>query len=151
MIIVRKSSVAEITGNAMFPQVESEYREESAHAGLPDPLEKLSLYYVLENSGVFHPYGAFKDGELIGFMVLVASLIPHYGYSIACTESLFVRKEHRNTGAGLKLIRAAERHARALGCPALLITAPTHGILAKVLPKMKYSETNRIFMKRLVV
>lgn len=149
MIIVRKSSVQEIVNNAGFDAVAEEYREECAHAGLPDPQEKLSLYYTLESSGVFHPYAAFKDGIVIGFMALFTAKIPHYGYAMAVTESLFVAAQHRRTGAGIRLIRAAERHAKAVGCPAILITAPNNGKLSLVLPKMRYNATNTVFMKRL--
>jgi GNAT superfamily N-acetyltransferase len=149
VIIVRKSSVQEITHNPNFEAVAEEYRAECAHAGLPDPQEKLSLYFTLESSGVFHPYAAFKDGRLIGFMALFTAKIPHYGYAMAVTESLFVAAAERHTGAGTRLIRAAERHARAVGCPAILITAPVSGKLSQVLPKMKYAPTNTVFMKKL--
>ena len=38
---------------------------------------------------------------------------------------------------------------RALGCPGLLVSAPAGGVLAKVLPRRGYAETNRVFFKEL--
>jgi GNAT superfamily N-acetyltransferase len=74
-------------------------------------------------------------------------VIPHYGVAIAVTESFFVGKEYRKSGAGLKLLRAAEAHAE--GAPGLLVSAPVGGTLAEVLPHLGYRETNRVFFKEL--
>ena len=65
----------------------------------------------------------------------------------AITESFFVAKVHRDSGAGLKLLRAAEQKARALGSPGLLVSAPFGGTLVQVLPRAGYTETNRVFFK----
>ena len=67
---------------------------------------------------------------------------------VATTERFFV-KAHRKTGAGLRLLRAAEEKARALGSPGLLVTAPFEGDLFQVLPRVGYQETNRVFFKSL--
>lgn len=149
MAIVRKCTVGEIEANAAFPALRRAYAAEAALAGLPDPAEKLAAYRLIETSGVFQAYGAFEAGRLVGFCAVLAPIIPHYGVAIAVTESLFVAKEHRKSGAGLKLIRAAEAHARKVGSPALLISAPSSGRLVQVLPGIGYRETNRVFMKEL--
>lgn len=108
------------------------------------------MYGVLEKSGVFHTIGAFLADKLIGFVTVLVSIAPHVGVFMAVTESLFVAKEHRKTGAGLKLIRQAEACAVERGAPCLLISAPLGGNLAEVLPHVGYTETNRIFFRKLV-
>jgi L-amino acid N-acyltransferase YncA len=124
-----------------------EYAEEAAVKGLPPPAIRAETYKNLEAAGLLHPISALKDGELIGYVTVMASEIPHYSRVIAVTESFFVARAHRSTGAGLKLLRAAEQKARALGSPGLLVSAPFGGSLAQVLPRAGYSETNRVFFK----
>lgn len=144
---IRKCSAAEIRGNPAFPALAAEYKAEAAIAGLPDPDEKAASYGVLESSGCFNIYGAFLDGRLIGFVTVITPIIPHYGAAVGVTESCFVAQAHRKSGAGLKLLRAAETHARKAGAPGLLVSAPYAGRLAQILPRLGYRETNRVFFK----
>jgi GNAT superfamily N-acetyltransferase len=147
-IEIRKCTVAEIAGSEAFPSLWQEYADECAMAGLPPPSEKLASYYMIEGTGIMQPCGAYRDDELVGFVVVMVPVIPHYGVAVGITESLFVAKAHRKTGAGLALIRTAEQHVKDVGGPALLISAPFGGQLAEVLPRIGYRETNRVFMKK---
>lgn len=151
MIVVRKCALGEVQGDANFPALFREYGEESAIAGLPSPDEKLAAYRAIEASGIFHIFGAFLGDALVGFIAVLLPVIPHYGVAIGVTESFFVAQGHRKTGAGIKLLRAAEELAREAGSPALLVSAPYGGRLAEVLPGLGYRETNRVFMRSLAV
>jgi hypothetical protein len=63
-------------------------------------------------------------------------------------ESYFVVAARRKTGAGLTLLREAEREAKARGAVALLISAPARGRLADVLRASRnYDHTNAVFCK----
>ena len=86
---------------------------------------------------------------LVGFVTVLVSVFPHVGVLMASTESLFVAKEYRKTGAGLKLIRSAESCAKEGGAPCLFISSPFGGNLAEVLPQVGYTETNRVFFRNL--
>ena len=147
--VVRPISVAEAFANPSFPALCREYAKEAAIAGLPDPREKLSAYQALEAGGsaAFCAYGAFLDDELIGFLALLTPVLPHYGAAIAVAESLFVAGAHRKTGAGLLLIRRAEKRAREAGSPGVLFSAPSGGRLSVLLPRIGYRETNRVYLK----
>ncbi|MDR1125294.1 MAG: GNAT family N-acetyltransferase [Deltaproteobacteria bacterium] len=146
---VRPISVAEAFASREFSALCREYAAECAIAGLPDPKEKLSAYLALEAGGsdVFHAYGAFLGDMLIGFAVLLTPVLPHYGTAIAVAESLFVGSAHRKTGAGMLLIRQAEKRAREVRSPGMLFSAPSGGRLAVLLPRIGYRETNRVFLK----
>lgn len=146
-LVVRRCTVQEAINNPAFPALAQEYYAESSIAGLPDPTEKMHIYNRLERSKSFQAYGAFIGDELIGFAVVLTPVIPHYGVAISVMESLFVAKAHRKTGAGLQIIRAAEDHARHMESPALMISSPFNGALARVLPRRGYRETNRVFIK----
>ena len=147
--IVRPCSVAEVERNANFPVLAREYAAESAIAGLPAPVEKIASYRLIEQSGCFRCYGAFLGEALIGFLAVLTPVIPHYGIAVAVCESFFVGQAHRKSGAGIRLLRAAERHAREAGSPGLLVSAPYGGRLARVLPHLGYRETNRVFFKEI--
>jgi len=96
---------------------------------------------------MFQTIGAFLGDKLVGFVAVLTPIVPHYGVVIAVTESLFVGKVYRRTGAGLKLLRAAEMHSIDAGSPMLTVSAPSGGVLAEVLPRLGYRETNRSFVK----
>lgn len=147
MLEVRKCTISELENNPNFAGLVGEYAVESAISGLPHPSGKMVLYKVLETSGVLYASAAYFDARLIGFLVVLSSVNPHYGVCLSTTESLFVGREYRKTGAGLKLIRDAERVSREVGSPGLLISAPMGGDLAEVLPRIGYEETNRTFFK----
>lgn len=150
MVIVRKATVDEITSDVNFSSLHAEYAAESAINGLPAPTDKMEMYRQIENTSMFQAFAAYNGGWLVGFAAVLTPIVPHYGIGICVMESLFVGKAYRKKGApGLKLIHAAEEHGRQAGAPGLLISAPSEGVLASVLPHMGYRETNRIFFKAL--
>jgi GNAT superfamily N-acetyltransferase len=116
---------------------------------MPRTAPNWDAYRQFEAAGILHPIAARLDGVLIGFIGVLLAPLPRHSVPIATTERFFVLKAHRKTGAGLKLLRAAEEKARALGSPGLLVTAPFAGDLFQVLPRVGYAETNRVFFKSL--
>ena len=147
MIIVRRCSVSEIERSEGFTSLLSEYASESQIQGLPTASAKMETYRILDKSSTFALFGAFSGDVVVGVVIILTHIIPHYGIGISVTESLFAAKSHRKSGVGLKLIRAAEAHAREVGSPALLISAPINGVLDRVLHGMDYCMTNTVFMK----
>lgn len=147
---VQASSIAELARDPNLAALLAEYAAESAIPGLPPPAAKIDSYRELEARGLLHVLAAMHEGCLIGFLTLLAPVLPHYGIAVAVSESFFVARAHRSTGAGLKLLRAAEDMARRLGSPGLLVSAPYEGDLFKVLPRVGYAEANRIFFKKVI-
>lgn len=145
---VHKVSRADVMDAPGFPALIEEYARESAIDGLPSPRVKLDGYIALDRTGFLHVYSATTDGQLIGFITILAPVLPHYGVTVAVTESFFVASEHRRGGPGLRLLAAAEEQARVLGAPGLLVSAPFGGRLFELLPKCGYVETNRVFFKK---
>ncbi len=146
---IRQISVAEAFASPEFAALCREYAREASIAGLPDPQEKLSAYQALEGAGnaAFRAYGAFVGDMLVGFVVLLTPVLPHYGAVVAVAERLCVASAYRKSGAGMLLIRQAERRAREVGSPGVLFSAPSGGRLAVLLPRIGYRETNRVFFK----
>ncbi len=147
-LVIRNCTISEIEAAPNISELLEEYACESSISGLPHPSAKGEVYKLIESTGALHTIAAFLDDMLIGFVTILASPLPHYGILIAVVESIFVTKAHRKTGAGLKLIREAERYAKSVRSPGLLVSAPYGGDLAEVLPSIGYVESNRVFFKR---
>jgi GNAT superfamily N-acetyltransferase len=122
-----------------------DYARECSTEGLPRFSPHQDLYEHIERAGALHMLGAFHEERLIGFLVMLVSMNPHYSVPLAVTESWFVAPEHRATGAGLILYRTAKQLARDFGAKALFVSAPSGGKLAGVMEAMGARETNRVF------
>ena len=147
-VIIKKCTVADLVAEPNFAELLDRYADELHLSGLPRPCAKIETYKKLEYLGMLHPIGAYLDGNLIGFINVLIAENPHYGLGLASTESFFVLKEYRKTGAGNLLRREAEKYAEKLGSPAIFITG--HGNLSMALEGSKdYSECGRVFYKRL--
>lgn len=149
-IIIRPCSVAEIEQSATLPEMLAAYGCESSIPELGPSSPCMKTYREMAACGVLHVIGAFSP-ELVGVATILIFGLPHYaGRRVASMESFFVSPAARRFGTGIKLLRAAETHARELGAMALMVSAPVDGRLAALLPRTAgYRETNRVFTKGL--
>lgn len=148
-MVIKECDVAVLTAASNFAELAKEYADECANKDLPEPSAKLDTYAFLQSQGGLHLWCAFLGEELIGYISVIVPVMPHYSAVVAFSESFFVAKKHRKTGAGLKLLRTAEEHAKQAGSQGLLVSAPFGGDLAEVLPNVGYREANRVFFKGL--
>lgn len=146
-LTIRYCTFDEIEAMPTINDLIVEYAAESSHDELPDPGAQWAHYKALEQAGVMSAIGAFKDGELVGFIGVLTSKVPHYGRSLAVTESFFVAKAHRKGGVGLKLLKSAEWHASQVGADCLMVSAPAGGTLEKVMPRLGYRHSNSVFVR----
>jgi GNAT superfamily N-acetyltransferase len=109
----------------------------------------LPMYRQLEAAGVLHAFGAFSGDELVGFLLMIVSPVPHYSAVVANTESFFVKDGHRKGGTGVRLLKMAEEHAKNLGAVGVFVSAPSGGRLSRAMPLLGFRETNRVFFRKL--
>lgn len=145
---VREVTIDQLLAHPEFGDLIQEYAEESSIEGMPHPIYKLEAYRGYEELGLIHIFEAVRDGALVGFITVIAPVLPHYSLPVAVVESFFVGSKNRAGGPGLRLLAAAEQQALEVGSPGLLVSAPFRGRLHELLPKCGYAETNRIFFKR---
>jgi len=140
--------VADLEASPDFPALADEYADETHLDGMPPPNARWPQYHALEDAGLLSAFAA-KEGEaLLGFITVLAAPLPRYAEPVAMCESFFVARAYRRTGAGLRLLRAAERKAKEIGSRGLIVNAPYAGRLFEVLPRLGYGEAARIFFKR---
>jgi GNAT superfamily N-acetyltransferase len=150
VLVVRKCTVAEIENTPNFPALVDEYASEAHVDGMPPVDVKKEQYRSLEGLGVFQFFGAYLEDVLIGFITVLCTVMPHFGVVLAVSESYFVAKDHRKTGAGTALRLAAEKHAEEMGAPIILICTQTGSTLCRVMESLHdYRDTNHVFLKRL--
>lgn len=148
-ITIRQCAASELLDAPNRHELWDEYASESSIDGLPKPTVQIDMYRMLESAGALQLIAAFDGDTIVGFISVLSNKLPHYGVLMAASESFFVAKDYRKSGAGLRLLREAERYALFIGSPGLLVSAPSGGRLAGVLPNVGYAETNRVFFKRL--
>ena len=146
---VRRVSLATLIDDPRFQTLVDEYTAESSIKDMPPINWQRQIYQQLETIGIFFVLAAYERDELVGFMTMIVTVLPHYGALTATTESVFVAAGHRSGGAGLKLIREAESWAKELGAVGLFLSAPYGGRLADIAPRIGYRQTNAVFFKGL--
>lgn len=146
---IRPVGFAELATARNVGDLVAEYAQESSIPGFGEIDPQWSTYEAMEGIGLAHCIGAFLDGELVGGVIVLINVVPHYGRLAACTESIFVAQHARRTGAGMLLLRAAEKLASERGAAGIFVSAPEAGQLAKVLPGVGYIPTNRVFFRSL--
>lgn len=146
-ITIRPCRIEEIQNAPNIAFLMEEYVSESHNAELPDPDAQWELYKQLEINGSLVAFCALSGDDLVGFMTVITTKMPHHPSPISMTESIFVSKDYRNGGTGLKLIKCAEAHARNSGSNCLIVSAPYGGSLAKVMPRLGYRQSNVSFTK----
>lgn len=151
MIRVERGVFSDIEDAPNATELLLEYANECATPEIGTPRIQPEIYRAMEASGVLFVICAHKEDRLIGFINLIVSVLPHYGVATAATESFFVEKNERTSGAGMMLLREAEKVAKDVGAVTLLVSARTGSQLAALLDaKKSYRETNRIFTKCLL-
>jgi GNAT superfamily N-acetyltransferase len=148
--IVRPCAFAELEKEPNIAELGAEYAAESTTAELGPANPQWRMYEALEAAGVAKLLCAYHGEAMVGFLLLLVSVVPHFGLTIATTESFFVARAARKSGAGLMLRREAERMARDMGAVGFFISAPMGSRLAEVMGKAKgWRETNRVFFRGL--
>jgi GNAT superfamily N-acetyltransferase len=142
MVTIKSCTVEDVQHSALAEEYAS-----YAIAGLPKPQPQWERYKLMEAAGVISVFGAFDDDQIVGFISTIGYLSLHYGVDITLTESFFVAKQYRKTGAGVKLLRAVEQMAKANGSAGLMITAPHNKELARVLTVIGYKQSHEVFFK----
>lgn len=149
--VVRQTNMESLELESSFHALVEEYVAESKPEEMPRHNPDMAGYKRLEAAGMLSVLGAYDDNKLIGFIIIIATPVPHYGSDakLATVESYFVSCAHRRGGTGLKLLRAAETKAKEMGAVVMFVSAPVNGRLIRVMPSFGYRESNRVFCRRL--
>tara|TARA_R110000868_G_scaffold114822_5_gene307272 strand:- start:631 stop:1089 length:459 start_codon:yes stop_codon:yes gene_type:complete len=120
---VRIVPVSELEGAPNLAEFLAEYAKEAKTDGMPPPKVHVDAYHVMEKSGAMTTIGAFDGATVIGLIIMLVTIVPHYSVPVAHLESFFVAESHRNTGAGFRLLKMAEVTAKEKGAAGIVVSA----------------------------
>lgn len=149
MLAIDHTTMADIEAAPNLDALMAEYEAESGNPSIGPINPQWATYRMMEGAGVLRAISARVDGELVGFMLLLIPVLPHFGQVVGVSESYFVAAAHRHTGAGDKLRLAAEHVATCAGARGILISAPVGSDLERVMPRRGYRAASTVFFKAL--
>ena len=151
MITIKPITMSSLRDDPALAGLIAEYDQESRNPGVPDPDPDWNLYFILESANMIFAFGAYTGaGELIGAISVLTSSMTHVrGFVAGRVETYFVKQSHRKGGAGVLLLREAERTLKARGISLLFVTAPIGGRLDAALPMWGYQQTNHVYCRSL--
>jgi len=106
------------------------------------------FYRKVADEGYLGVYTVRSDSKLVGYFIVVAIANPHYkDHIFATNDILFLRKEYRKGLTGVKLLKFAEQDLKTKGISVIVINTKVHIPFDKVLERLKYNLTERVYSK----
>lgn len=110
----------------------------------------LARYQAIDDQGLLLSLGMFDDEEMVGYSVGIVTTSMHYSaLTFYQNDVLFLAKDHRNAGAGKKLIDDTEAAAKARGAGMVLWHAKPDTPLFFLLSHLGYLTQDVIFGRAL--
>jgi GNAT superfamily N-acetyltransferase len=107
-------------------------------------------YYALEKLGALLVIGVDYGEELVGYSLNFIHYNLHYSDLKVCqNDLLFLLPAHRESTAGLRLIKETEKRAVLHGCKLMLWHAKEGSPLDNILHRRKYPVQDIIYSKQL--
>ena len=107
-------------------------------------------YRTMEANGMLLAIAAVVDGVVVGYSVNFTMNHLHYADLCVCSNDLlYIAKDHRQGGVGLRLMRATEDAARKRGAQMMLWHAKPNTALAEILPRQGYGVQDIIFSREI--
>lgn len=105
-------------------------------------------YARLDELNALRIYTARKDGELMGYFVIMVSRSLHYkDHLFANNDIVFLTKPARKGLTGLKLVKFAIESLKAEGVTKLHINTKTHQPFDPIMERLGFEEIETVFSK----
>jgi len=108
------------------------------------------FYQAIEGSGHLLIFTArTDDGKLVGYASFIIQRNPHYQHTVfGINDAIFVKKEYRNTKAGVELVRRAEEVLKnKIGVEFITYHAKVKHSLTRFFKKLGYRMHEHSYMK----
>jgi len=113
----------------------------------PDPI--IEVYQALEADGKLIAFGAYCDGEMVGYSVAILGNHLHYRFLYCQHDVLFLRKDQRRGGVGLRLMQITEEAAKEAGAKFMTWHAKHDSPFKALLEKRGYGVEETLFWRAL--
>lgn len=129
----------------------NDHWEECGCAGGPEELAiDYNMYNLAERNGQHIGVAVRSDGVLIGYGSMFLMRPPHHRHDLVATgDCFFVVKEHRKGSVGLRLLKFMEAEALDRGASYMTLLSNTNTPVDGLLRRLKYTETDITYTKKL--
>lgn len=145
---LKEVSVGTIFESPEFGQIVEDYRNESGNPDLGEAVPSREFYERMASAGALRCVVAYDGSRIVGIVLVVATIYPHFGKTVASVESLWLDRSHRAGGSGLKLIRKAQEVARDMGAAGIYYGARVGSRQAELYGRL-FTPMNTLFWKKL--
>lgn len=105
-------------------------------------------YKLLEDAGILKLYTVRDGTELVGYFCVVMAMGLHYAdHVMAACDVLYVKPDKRAGLTGYKLISFVEKELKKLNVSVLAINTKVHAPFDKLMERMNYKCTERLYQK----
>lgn len=126
-----------------------QYAQESKSSLVPSHEPSVELYDILEKKDILKCFGVYDNKQMVGFVTVTLSPMPHYSEMCATIESLFVSKEHRKFGTAKRLLSIVEQEAKDNECVAMFMSAPIGSRLELATKGLGFTPTHITYTKKI--
>ncbi len=145
VITIERTPFAELEADPAFPSLVEAYTRECAIPEFTPGQVQVDAYLAMERAGMLHVWAVRAGAELVGFLLILAHTLPHFGARAAIVESVYVDPAHRGA-AGVSVINVAKAFALETGARGLLMSAPQGGALSRLLPAVGFRQTSEVHL-----
>lgn len=105
-------------------------------------------YYTMIDSGITHLVTAREGGILLGYFLCIITRELHYkNIKTANTDIFFLKKEHRNGFAGIKLFKVLEKTLKDIGVNKINTATKLSLDIGPMLERLGYTPVERLYSK----
>lgn len=134
--------------NEIKPLIEAHYKEIALNQDAIKLNPNWKEYARLDSIGALRCFTARKDGELIGYFVVIVNKSLHYqDHLFAYNDVIFLAKGHRRGMTGVKLIKYATESIKEQGISLMIVNTKVHQSFDKILERLGYNLIERVYSK----
>jgi GNAT superfamily N-acetyltransferase len=107
-----------------------------------------SMYKSLNDARVLRIFTVRNEGKLIGYFIVICN--PHMHYSdhvYAMNDIIYIDPEYRGSTIAFKLLRSVEKRLKQDGVSVLMINMKVHAPFDRLLEKLEFKNTERVYTK----
>ena len=134
----------------MLPEAEELWRlhweETEGYRNAQGYKPNLEQFLSMDKLGWFVVFTARQDGRLVGHLAFIVHTGRHTSKLEAVEDYFYVRKEHRGTGAGRKLLEFAVATLKGRGCAGIGMSSKVTHSISPLLQKAGFKEVASLWM-----
>lgn len=132
----------------ILPLLKEHWEEAEANKELIKMNPCWDTYLKLQDEGMLGIFTARKDGDLVGYFVVIANKNPHCkDHIFGVNDVIYLKPEYRGTYLGSDMIMYAEKYMAKYGASVFVINTKTHIPFDSVLKRLGFTHIENVYSK----